>query len=68
MLAKLRESPQLASSLEKAIADPECKAFSAALKVLTDYDTTKPAQKQEIVGPLVVTVRFAREGKRVTAS
>lgn len=45
MLAKLRQSPALAKSLKKAIADPESRAFPSALKVLTDYDTERPTKK-----------------------
>jgi len=68
MLAKLRQSPELAASLEAAIADHESRAFPAALKVITDYDDDKPAEKHAIVGPVVVHVRITREGRRVTAS
>jgi hypothetical protein len=67
MLAKLRESPELQKSLEAAIKDHESRAFPAALKLLSDYDTEKPAEKHTIVGPLEVHVRVTREGRRVTA-
>lgn len=67
MLAKLRDSAELAQSLEVAVSDPECRAFPAALKVLTDYDDSKPAEKRQIVGPVEVHVLIKREGRRVTA-
>lgn len=56
LLARLRQSPELADSLTKAISDPECRAFPSALKVLTDYDTEKPVEKKELTGELVVRV------------
>lgn len=68
MLAKLRESPELAQSLENAVKDYESRAFPAALKLLSDYDSEKPAEKHAIVGPVEVRVRIEREGRRVTAS
>lgn len=68
LLARLRNSPELAHSLEAAIKDHESRAFASALKVLTDYDDEKPAEKRQIVGPVEVVVKFAREGKRSTAS
>jgi hypothetical protein len=68
MLAKIRESPELASSLERAIKDYESRSFAAALKVVTDYDDDKPAEKHAIVGPIEVRVKIVREGRRITAS
>lgn len=68
LLARLRQSPELAQSLENAIKDHECRAFPSALKVLTDYDTEKPAEKRQIVGPVEVRVKIVREGRKVTAS
>jgi hypothetical protein len=64
LLARLRQSPELAKSLEAAVKDHECRAFPAALKVLTDYDDDKPAKN---VVPVEVRVRIEREGRRVTA-
>lgn len=68
MLARLRESPELALSLEQAIQDHTGRGFASALKVLTDYDTDKPAEKKELSGKLEVRVKITREGRRVTAS
>ncbi len=48
MLAKLRESPELAKSLKSAVEDCESRAFPAALKLLTDYDDEKPAQRTDL--------------------
>lgn len=67
LLARLRQSPELAISLENAIKDHECRAFPSALKVLSDYDDDKPAEKHTVVGPVVVTVRVVREGRRTDA-
>ena len=47
-MQRLRESPELAASLEAAISNPESKAFPHALKAVTDYDTEKPAQRVQI--------------------
>lgn len=68
MLARLRESPALAQSLEQAIQDHTGRGFASALKVLTDYDDDKPAEKKELSGKLEVRVKITREGRRVTAS
>lgn len=67
-LAKLRRDPRLHASLEQAIANPESRGFSSALKLLTEYDDDKPVEKKELSGKLEVLVRVAREGRRVTAS
>lgn len=68
MLSRLRDSAELAQSLEAAVKDHESRAFPAALKLLSDYDDTRPAEKRQIVGPVEVRVRIEREGRRVTAS
>lgn len=68
LLRRIRESPELAASIEAAVADHESRAFPAALKLLSDYDDEKPAEKRQIVGPIEVRVRVTREGRRVTAS
>jgi hypothetical protein len=34
--------------VQEALLEPESRAFGAALKVLTDYDTDKPAQRLEL--------------------
>lgn len=59
LLAKLRQSPELAQSLEKAVKDHECRAFPAALKLLTDYDDDKPVEKKQVQGE--ITVRVVRD-------
>lgn len=56
LVARLRQSPELAQSLENAIKDHECRAFPAALKLLTDYDEEKPVEKRQLSGELVVRV------------
>lgn len=66
-LARLRQSPELHASLERAIMDEKGRGFASALKVLTDYDTEKPAEKRELSGQVQVTVVVKREGKRRTA-
>jgi hypothetical protein len=67
-LKRLREDPQFHEALEAAAKAPGTKSFGAALKVITDYDEEKPAEKKQIVGPVEVRVRVVREGRRVTAS
>ncbi len=67
-LAKLRSDPEFHDALEKASRDPESRGFNAALKLMSDYDDEKPAEKRQIVGPVEVHVKFAREGRRTTAS
>lgn len=64
----MRADPTLQAALERTLKDPESKGFSSALKVLTEYDTDKPAEKHAIVGPVEVRVKIEREGRRVTAS
>lgn len=66
-LTKLRQNPALHQALERAVTDETSPGFRSALKVLTDYDTEKPAEKKELSGKLEVTVRVAREGRRITA-
>lgn len=67
-LGKLRSDPLFHAALEKAARDTESRGFSAALKLVSDYDDEKPAEKRQIVGPVEVHVTFKREGKRTTAS
>ena len=66
-LARLRSDPKIQDALERALSDPSCRGFSSALKVLTEYDLDKPAEKKEIQLPGTVEVRVVREGRRVTA-
>lgn len=56
LLARLRQSPELAQSLEMAVKDHECRAFPAALKLLTEYDDEKPVEKKQLQGEVVVRV------------
>lgn len=67
-LAELRRDPLAQAALEKAAKDSESRSFGAAWKIVADYDDEKPAEKRQIVGPVEVHVKFAREGRRVTAS
>lgn len=66
-LARLRQSPGLHLALERAAQDETCQGFKSALKVLSDYDDDKPAEKKVLSGKLEVVVRVAREGRRITA-
>jgi hypothetical protein len=66
-LAELRANPEALAALKKAASDPEMKSFGSAWKIVTDYDPDKPAEKKELSGKVEVTVRVAREGRRVTA-
>lgn len=56
LLARLRESPELAASLTAAVSDSESKAFPAALKLLSEYDEEKPVERKELSGEVVVRV------------
>lgn len=67
-LSKLRSDPGFQQAIETAAKDPGSRGFSAALKLVTDYDDEKPAEKKEVSGKLEVRVRIEREGRRVTAS
>lgn len=67
-LKRLREDPAFQDALEAAALDYKSRGYTAALKVITDYDDTKPAEKKQIVGPVEVRVRVIREGRRATAS
>lgn len=67
-LKRLRQDPAFQDTLERAAKDEKVKGYAAALKVITDYDDDKPAEKHAIVGPVEVRVRIEREGRRVTAS
>lgn len=66
-LARLRRDPALHDALKQAAGDPNSRGFSSALKVLSDYDKDKPAEKREHSGKLEVSVRMIREGARRTA-
>jgi hypothetical protein len=67
-LKRLRADPEFQATLERASKDETVKGYSAALKVITDYDDDKPAEKHAIVGPIEVRVSIKREGRRVTSS
>lgn len=67
-LAALRSDPAVQAALRAALLDHTSRGFGVALRILAAYDEDKPAQKQQIVGPLEVQVRFAKEGRRTTAS
>lgn len=47
-LAKLRDDPEFQQAIEDAATDPSSRGFSAALKLVTDYDDEKPAQRVQI--------------------
>lgn len=61
-LRKIRENPSALQALTDAATDPKSRNFGHAWKTVTDYDEEKPAQKQEIVGPIEVRVRIVKEG------
>jgi hypothetical protein len=67
-LSRMRKDPKVQASLEKALNDPETRGFASALKVLTEYDTEKPAERKHVEGKVEVVVRIQAEGRRVTAS
>ena len=66
-LAKLRKDPLALEALERAARDEASKGFSAVWKMAAEYDTEKPAERKELSGNVAVTVRVAREGRRITA-
>ena len=67
-LAELRASPEFQAALKQAASDPNSRGFGNAVKLLAEYDDDKPAEKRQIVGPIEVRVKIAREGRRTTAS
>jgi len=67
-LAALRSDPDVQKAFREALLDCNSRGFGAALRILTQYDNDKPAEKRQIVGPTVVTVQYVREGRRVSAS
>ena len=64
--AEIRDNPASRLALIAASKDATGRNFTSAWKVATDYDDEKPAEKQQIVGPLDVRVTIRREGKRTT--
>ena len=67
-LKSLRDKPEVQEAIEDAATDADSKGFQAVLRVMADYDTDRPADKHQIVGPIEVRVRVVKEGKRTTAS
>lgn len=65
-LARLRQDPDFQDALEKAAKDPTGRGFGAALKVVTDYDDDKPAEKKQIGGAIELRVKIEREGRRIS--
>ncbi len=55
-LALLRANPKLHKALERAATNEDSKGFSSALKVLTDYDEEKPAQRSEVKATVLLGV------------
>lgn len=66
-LKRLRADPEFQDELEAAAKNSLTKGYGSALKVVTDYDDDKPAEKRQIVGPVEVHVKVVREGRRLTA-
>lgn len=67
-MRSLREHPDVQQAILDAARDPMSKGFAAVLRQMAEYDDEKPAERQEIVGPVEVRVRFVDEAKRTTAS
>lgn len=67
-LVEVRNAGKVRDEFEAAVSDRTSKGYAAALRVLTDYDPDKPAEKRELSGKVEVTVNVQREGKRRTAS
>lgn len=59
-LALLRKDPLAQAALETAARDSTSKNFSAAWKVASDYDDTRPAKKIEVNAPLSNAERAER--------
>ena len=66
-LGKLRTDRKFHNALAKAARDPSSRGFGAALKMLSDYDEDKPAERRELSGRLEISVKMTREGRRRTA-
>lgn len=47
-LSQLRRDPEFHDALAAAVKDPNSRGFSSAIKVVTDYDTNRPAQRTDI--------------------
>ena len=62
----LRESGDVQQAIERAARDESSRGFQPVLRAMTDYDDEKPAEKQQLVGPIEVSVRFVREGRKAT--
>ena len=63
-LKDLRTSATVQAAFKEALSDPNCKGFAAALRVLSEYDTERPALKRETSGTVAVRVEVAREVKQ----
>jgi len=66
-LKELRESEDFHEVLRKVAMNPRSRNFPTVLKLLQAYDTERPADRRETSGTQEVTVRFEREGRRITA-
>ena len=66
-LKDLRTSAAVQAAFKQALSDPNCKGFAAALRVLSEYDSERPALKRETSGVVSVKVEVAREVKRDVA-
>lgn len=47
-LAKLRGDPKFHKAIKAAAHDSESRGFSSAIKLATDYDESKPAQRSDV--------------------
>ncbi len=60
-LATLRKSAATQMALAAALSDPESRGFAPALRVLSEYDEEKPAEKKQLSGDVRVSVVFGEE-------
>jgi hypothetical protein len=65
-LAELRQAPDFHDALQKAAFDPDCRGFASVLRLLGEYDDSKPAEKKQVEGSVAVRVVVQREGRRQT--
>ena len=65
-LEELRESEDLHQSLREIVKNPRARNFPMVMKLIMAYDEERPAVRRETSGTQEITVRFEREGRRIT--
>lgn len=65
-MRELRESSDVQAAIEAAAKNPASRGFPPTLRAMTDYDDERPAEKQQIIGPIEIRVKFVREGRKAT--